>query len=185
MARLRDDRRVVGTTQETRSRTSGRGNPWNEGNTVPTPEQIRLLDETRDLVDLGFGRRHWMWDLPRTVCGKAFALPRRTVVDVGGFHPAFRGWGCEESHLAALAIASGLLVVPLRCLTGYHLGNPTPPPRYVRNSGRGRETWVNIGGCSTNRWKLAEPRVSPSRSTGRWRARRRKNLGRYWFRADA
>lgn len=96
------------------------------GNPVDTPEEIRVLDETADLADLGFGRRLWMWDLPRLVLGKLFALPRHTLIDVGGFHPAFRGWGCEESHLAALAIAAGLKVVPVRCLTGFHLSEPDP-----------------------------------------------------------
>lgn len=94
------------------------------GKTVDTPEEIRLLRDTQDLVDLGFARQHWMWDLPRTVLGKVFALPREIVIEVGGFHPAFHGWGCEESHLAALVIASGLKVIPVLCVTGYHFGEP-------------------------------------------------------------
>jgi hypothetical protein len=96
------------------------------GNPVQTPEEIRVLDETADLVELGFGRKLWMWDLPRLVLGKLFALPRHALIDVGGFHPAFQGWGCEETHLAALVIAAGLKVVPVRCLTGFHLGEPDP-----------------------------------------------------------
>ena len=97
-----------------------------DGEPVETPERIRLLDDTHDLADLGLGRRHWMWDLPRTVLGKLFTVPRRSLVEVGGFHPSFQGWGCEETHLAALLIASGLKVVPVRCVSGYHLGEPDP-----------------------------------------------------------
>lgn len=90
------------------------------------PLDGRPLDHTHDLLDLGFGRTYYDWDLPRMVVTALLAVPRDTVVDVGGFDPEFGriGWGMEDTHLGAKLIASGLLVVPMRQAVGFHLDPP-------------------------------------------------------------
>jgi GT2 family glycosyltransferase len=96
------------------------------GITLASPVDASPLEDTRDLRDLGFGRTYLDWDLPRMVVTAALAVPRQAVRDAGGFDPRFGqiGWGSEDTHLGAALIAAGLLVVPLRQLTGYHLGPP-------------------------------------------------------------
>lgn len=84
------------------------------------------LDHTGDLRGLGYGRSYYDWDLPRMVVTALLAVPRRAVLDVGGFDPEFGriGWGMEDTHLGAKLIASGLFVVPLRQAVGFHLDPP-------------------------------------------------------------
>ena len=90
------------------------------------PIDGRPLDHTRDLLELGFGRKYYDWDLPRMVVTALLAVPRDSVMDVGGFEAEFGriGWGMEDTHLGANLIASGLLVVPLRQAVGFHLDPP-------------------------------------------------------------
>jgi glycosyltransferase involved in cell wall biosynthesis len=96
------------------------------GLVLDEPLDGRPLDHTRELVDLGFGRRYYDWDLPRMVVTALLAVPRDAVLDVGGFDPEFGriGWGMEDTHLGARLIASGLLVVPMRQAVGFHLDPP-------------------------------------------------------------
>jgi GT2 family glycosyltransferase len=96
------------------------------GITLASPADAWPLDDTRDLRDLGFARTYLDWDLPRMVVTAALAVPRQAVRDAGGFDPRFGqlGWGSEDTHLGAALIAAGLLVIPLRQLTGYHAGPP-------------------------------------------------------------
>ncbi|WP_329243017.1 glycosyltransferase family 2 protein [Actinoallomurus sp. NBC_01490] len=96
------------------------------GLVLDEPLEGRPLDHTNDLLDLGFGRSYYDWDLPRMVVTALLAVPRHAVLDVGGFDPAFGriGWGMEDTHLGAKLIASGLLVVPMRQAVGFHLDPP-------------------------------------------------------------
>ncbi|MCT9934932.1 glycosyltransferase [Planotetraspora sp. A-T 1434] len=90
------------------------------------PLDGRPLADTRDLVDLGYGRTYYDWDLPRMVVTALLAVPRPALFDVGGFDPEFGrlGWGMEDTHLGAKLIAAGLLIVPLRQAVGFHLDPP-------------------------------------------------------------
>lgn len=96
-------------------------------NTILTePLEGRPLDHTHDFADLGYGQRYVDWDLPRMVVTALVAVPRATVLDVGGFDPKFGhiGWGMEDTYLGACLIAAGLLVIPLRQAVGFHLDPP-------------------------------------------------------------
>ncbi|WP_433496789.1 glycosyltransferase family 2 protein [Sphaerimonospora sp. CA-214678] len=96
------------------------------GLVLDRPIEGHPLDETRDLVDLGYGRMYYDWDLPRMVVTALMAAPRHAVIDIGGFDPEFGrlGWGMEDTHLGAKLIATGLYVVPVRQATGFHLDPP-------------------------------------------------------------
>lgn len=96
------------------------------GIVLDQPLDGRPLDDTRDLIDLGYGRTYYDWDLPRMVVTALLAVPRPALIDVGGFDPEFGrlGWGMEDTHLGAKLIAAGLLVVPLRQAVGFHLDPP-------------------------------------------------------------
>ncbi|HEY8455258.1 MAG TPA: glycosyltransferase family 2 protein [Actinopolymorphaceae bacterium] len=101
------------------------------GEEIELPDETRMLDATDDLIGLGFGRRYLIWTLVETILGHTLAVARERAIDVGGFHPGFRGWGCEDSHFGAKLIASGVKVVPLRQVVSYHL-----QPRDVRTHQR-------------------------------------------------
>jgi GT2 family glycosyltransferase len=135
------------------------------GLVLDTPIERRPLDDTRDLRDLGHGRRYYDWDLPRMVVTAMMAVSRDAVLDVGGFHPAFgTTWGAEDTHLGALLIAAGLKVVPLRSAVGFHLDPPDAAAQWRRKAA----TWErNI----TLYWRLLdEPTLTgQARSfTHRW-----------------
>lgn len=96
------------------------------GITLREPVEGRPLDHTHDFRDLGYGRSYYDWDLPRMVVTALLAVPRATVLDIGGFDGKFGriGWGMEDTYLGACLIAAGLLVVPLRQAVGFHLDPP-------------------------------------------------------------
>ena len=94
----------------------------------------RPLDHTHDFVDLGYGQRYVDWDLPRMIVTCLVAVPRAAVLNVGGFDPEFGriGWGMEDTYLGACLIASGLLVIPLRQVVGFHLDPPDADQQWQR-----------------------------------------------------
>lgn len=104
------------------------------GVTLTEPFDGRPLDDTHDFVDLGYGQLYVDWDLPRMVVTALVAVPRDTVVDIGGFDPEFGriGWGMEDTYLGACLIAAGLLVIPLRQAVGFHLDPPDAEQQWQR-----------------------------------------------------
>ncbi|SRR5216683_136060 len=96
------------------------------GITLDEPLDGCPLDATDGLRQLGFARTYYDWDLPRMVVSALLAVPRRAVIEVGGFCPRFGeiGWGSEDTYLGAALIGLGLMVAPLRQLTGYHVNPP-------------------------------------------------------------
>lgn len=102
----------------------------------------RPLDHTHDFVDLGYGQRYVDWDLPRMVVTCLVAVPRAAVLNVGGFDPEFGriGWGMEDTYLGACLIASGLLVIPLRQVVGFHLDPPDADQQWQRKLATWPET---------------------------------------------
>lgn len=96
------------------------------GQTVTEHSTAHLLDETKDLIELGHGRAYFDWTLPRTVITAMVAMPRHAVIDTGGFHPGFRGlWGAEDAYVVAKAIGAGCKVAPVRSAVAFHLDEAT------------------------------------------------------------
>jgi GT2 family glycosyltransferase len=112
------------------------------GITLTEPLDGQPLDATHDFIDLGYGRRYHDWDLARMVVTALLAVPRAAVLDVGGFDPEFGriGWGMEDTYLGACLIASGLLVIPLRQATGFHLDPPDAEQQWQRKLARWPDT---------------------------------------------
>ncbi len=95
------------------------------GLVLDEPVDGRPLAHTDEFRLLGHAGRYHDWDLPRMVVTALAAMPRQRVVQVGGFDPAFAAfWGCEDTYLGALLIATGAKVVPLRQARGFHLDPP-------------------------------------------------------------
>ncbi|MGH3625305.1 MAG: glycosyltransferase family 2 protein, partial [Sciscionella sp.] len=112
------------------------------GITLSEPLDGRPLDDTRDFLDLGYGRRYVDWDLPRMVVTALLAVPRAAVLEVGGFDAEFGriGWGMEDTYLGACLIAAGLLVIPLRQAVGFHLDPPDEQDQWHRKLASWRHT---------------------------------------------
>lgn len=125
-ARLEADHRVTW-------RSAG-GPQLYSGTHLEGPTEGSPLADTRDFQDLGHGAFYLDWDLPRTVVTALLGVPRRTVMDVGGFDPAFGqiGWGMEDTHLGAALISAGCRVVPLRQTVGFHLDPPDAAAQWQR-----------------------------------------------------
>lgn len=89
------------------------------------------------------GRRFWMttgqtWDLPRMVFGCLFSMLRRDLEFLSGFAECFRGWGWEDTHLAARAIALGRQVVPVYTASGFHVARGPRSPKVWEEGRRNR-----------------------------------------------
>jgi GT2 family glycosyltransferase len=96
---------------------------WYTGRVLDEATDVHALDDTDDFAALGHGATHYDLDLPRAVFSALVAARRESVLDVGGFETEFasRGWGFEDTHLAAKLIAAGTKVVPLRQAVGFHV----------------------------------------------------------------
>jgi hypothetical protein len=131
----------------------------------PSALDGRPLDDTRDLADLGYGRTYYDWDLPRMVVTALLAVPRASVLDIGGFDPQFGrlGWGMEDTHLGAKLIAAGHLVVPLRQAVGFHLDPPDADAQWRVKL----ESWP----ATLRHYRLLLERPAPSRCAGQFTAR--------------
>ena len=84
------------------------------------------LEDSREFVNLGFGRPYFDWSLQRMVVTALVAVCRERFAFVGGFDPRFdeQGWGSEDTHLGAVLIAAGCFIVPVRCVVGHHIDPP-------------------------------------------------------------
>ncbi|MFV2013993.1 MAG: glycosyltransferase [Candidatus Heimdallarchaeota archaeon] len=83
--------------------------------------------------ELGYGRGLWMpddesykdpWLLCDQVFGALFSVTKDVFVNVGGYDERFTGWGCEDSFLAAKAIAYEQYVIPIYAASGLHISHP-------------------------------------------------------------
>jgi hypothetical protein len=75
-------------------------------------QHYRLLDETRDFRDFGYGRVIGYWDLPVMVGGHSVAVDRSLYVSAGGTPEFCVGWGIRDTALGAALIAAGAYIVP-------------------------------------------------------------------------
>ena len=80
-----------------------------------------LLNESNYFKNFGKGKIIGVWDLPFMFLACNASVPRKYVIEVGGFDLRFKGWGCEDTHLGAKLIARGLYLIPNLHATVYHL----------------------------------------------------------------
>lgn len=81
---------------------------------------------------LGYKRGLWMpddesfndpWLLSDQVFGALFSINKDVFFDIGGYDERFMGWGCEDSFLAAKAIAEGQYIIPAYAASGLHISH--------------------------------------------------------------
>jgi hypothetical protein len=83
---------------------------------------IRLLAETRDFRDFGFGRVVGYWDLPNMIVGHSICVKRRDAVAAGGFpEQGFENWGTEDLAFGARMVSLGHYIIPAREWVSHHL----------------------------------------------------------------
>jgi hypothetical protein len=58
----------------------------------------------------------------------SFALPTRTWLRIGGFHPRYTGYGGEDTDFAELARSLGIRHLAIGGATAYHQWHPSPDP---------------------------------------------------------
>lgn len=80
-----------------------------------------LLKESNYFKDFGEGKILGVWDLPFMFLTGNTSVPRRYVLEVGGFDTRFKGWALEDTHLGAKLIARGLYLIPNLHATAYHI----------------------------------------------------------------
>lgn len=92
-----------------------------------------MCRESRHLKDLGGDRFLRMpngagYSLYGLVVGAFFSLEHRVYAEMGYSDRRLRGWGCEDSLIAAKSIALGNLVIPVYSAASGHVSHP---PRYT------------------------------------------------------
>lgn len=79
------------------------------------------LKESDYFKKFGKGKIVGVWDLPFMSLACNISVPRKYVLDVGGFDRRFKGWGMEDVNFGAKLIARGLYLIPNLHATVYHL----------------------------------------------------------------
>lgn len=75
-------------------------------------KEICILRDTNFFKDLGFGKQFGSWTLPMMVLTCAMSVPTRMVKEVGASPAGLKGWGFNDTCMAAKMIARGALVIP-------------------------------------------------------------------------
>lgn len=83
--------------------------------------EFRLLKETERFRQLGYEKRYFDWSLPYVFATFHCAMFRTLFEEIGGFDERFQGWGAEDNHFAACAIAQGAFVRPTTEPLVYHV----------------------------------------------------------------
>lgn len=80
-----------------------------------------LLKESDYFKKFGKGKIIGVWDLPFMSLACNISVPRKYILEVGGFDIRFKGWGMEDVNFGAKLIARGLYLIPNLHATVYHL----------------------------------------------------------------
>lgn len=80
-----------------------------------------VFKESAAFRDFGSGKVIGVWSLPFMFLSSNASVPRKYLIEVGGFDDRFKGWGMEDVHLGAKLIAKGLYIVPNLNCTAFHL----------------------------------------------------------------
>lgn len=79
------------------------------------------LKESDYFKKFGSGKIFGVWGLPSMLLTCNVSVPKNEIIKIGGFDSRFKGWGMEDTHLAAKLIANGLYLIPNLHSTVYHL----------------------------------------------------------------
>ena len=122
-------------------------------------QRYRLLDETRDFRDFGYGRVIGYWDLPVMVGGHSVAVDRSLYVSAGGTPEFCVGWGIRDTALGAALIALGAYIVPQTEAVGSQIAHP---PLAGTRQAQLAESRANL--ARYRRWLMeADPAPMPRR----------------------
>jgi len=80
-----------------------------------------ILKESNYFKKFGRGKIIGIWDLPYMFLTCSASVPRKHVLEVGGFDMRFKGWNLEDTYLGAKLISRGLYLIPNLHATVYHL----------------------------------------------------------------
>lgn len=80
-----------------------------------------VFRESHEFRDFGGGKVFGAWSLPFMFLSSNASVPRKHLMEAGGFDTKFKGWGMEDVHLGAKLIAKGLYIIPNLNCTAYHL----------------------------------------------------------------
>lgn len=91
---------------------------------LPTdPERVyKILEETNNLKNFGFGRTIGFWSLPSMVISHGVCVKRESAINLGGFpEDGFNGWGAQDIAFGARLIGEGNFVVPVLNNVYFHI----------------------------------------------------------------
>ncbi len=73
---------------------------------------IKDIEDTRYFKDFGFFREYFSKTLPEMVITTAISIRKESFYNAGGFSQDFIGWGREDVFFGAMAIATGVYIIP-------------------------------------------------------------------------
>lgn len=91
-----------------------------------------LLKESDCFKNFGKNKIIGIWDLPYMFLTCNASVPRKYVLEAGGFDMRFKGWNLEDTHLGAKLISKGLYLIPNLHATVYHLMEENFSKEYKR-----------------------------------------------------
>lgn len=83
--------------------------------------EFKLLEHTEQFRKLGNDSYHFHWTLPYVFATFLCSCRRSFFERIGGFCEDFVGWGAEDNHFAACAIANGAYLRPTNSPLVYHV----------------------------------------------------------------
>lgn len=86
--------------------------------------EYKILSETNNLKNLGFGKTIGFWDLASTVISHGISMKKELALSSGGFpEEGFDGWGAQDIAFGAKLIGEGGFIVPVLNNVYFHLAH--------------------------------------------------------------
>lgn len=82
---------------------------------------VRVIEESNNLKDFGKGKVLGVWDLPSIALTCSISMRREEFLKAGGFNSSFKGWGMEDTFLAACLIANHNYFIPVFSTGVFHI----------------------------------------------------------------
>lgn len=73
---------------------------------------FQLLEETSNFKDFGEGRKVGLWTLPMMALTLCMSASKKALIETGGTPEGLKGWGWNDTAVAARLIGWGLYLVP-------------------------------------------------------------------------